>query len=312
MLLSKAIEGYLLEISAKYSHETLRLYRPTLRIIQEVIGDRELEAITPQMLTSFMVYLRSEHQPRRLHPSDRPLSPSTIDNYWKCIRSFFGWCNQVLNLPRPDNNLPRPRYRLPDVKSFSHEEINKILNVCNWTVEISPHGVRPYRRKRKTAHRDQALILFLLDTGLRIGELCRLKVEDVDAGTGEVVVAPYGTGQKTKPRVVYLGTATKRALWVYLAKSTLSPGDPLFSSKPKYLRGLIRLLGTRAGVTNTHPHRFRHTFAIEYLRNGGDPFTLQRLLGHSTLEMVRHYLNIIDADSKAKHSKASPVDNWRL
>jgi integrase/recombinase XerD len=75
---------------------------------------------------------------------------------------------------------------------------------------------------------------------------------------------------------------------------------------------VIHTIALRGGIQGGSVHRFRHTFAINFLRNGGDPYELQMALGHSTMEMVKHYLEISNADLERNHKIASPVDNWRL
>jgi len=78
------------------------------------------------------------------------------------------------------------------------------------------------------------------------------------------------------------------------------------------LQQLLEVIGVRAGVSNCHPHRFRHTFAIQFLRNGGNIYTLQAMLGHTTLDMVKKYLAIAQTDLDRDHEKASPVKGWAL
>jgi integrase/recombinase XerD len=133
------------------------------------------------------------------------------------------------------------------------------------------------------------------------------------------MVMPYGSGQKTKGRTVFLGKVSRRSVWHYLAiREDPRPDEPLFITQDYHpfqrqvLRELLIRIGERAGVQNAHPHKFRHTFATEYLRNGGDIYTLQRQLGHSSLKMVLRYLDIVKGDISEAHRRASPADRWRL
>ena len=126
-------------------------------------------------------------------------------------------------------------------------------------------------------------------------------------------------GRGSKERSIPFCARTGQAIWKYLAarKDESANGYLFVTSEdnpmdPDRMLKLLYSIGRRAGVEDTHPHRFRHTFAISFLRNGGDPWSLQMILGHSTMEMVKTYLSIAQADLDKSHKLASPVDNWRL
>ena len=305
MFVSKAVEGFLLDMrSGGYATTTVKLYAFILNRLVESFSDPPIETIHIDDLREFMANLRAQ-QP--------PLSGPYLDNHWKAIRTFFRWCNEALHIKRPDLELTRPKYKFAEVIPFSEAEIKRLLQACEFSREFQRSNTKPYRLRRATELRDKAILMVLLDTGIRIGELCRLEARDLNLETGEVHVRPYGTGRKTRPRAVFLGKAARRAVWVYLAHNKdIEPDDRLFPVNPAAVRSWMRELGERAQVTDVHPHRFRHTFSIQYLRNGGDVFSLQRILGHGTLDMVRRYLALADADTANAHQRASPVDRWKL
>ena len=121
-----------------------------------------------------------------------------------------------------------------------------------------------------------------------------------------------------KERHVVIGQRARKALWRYLAsRAGAQPGSALFATRSgghitrTDLKHLLSRLGKYAGVQHVHPHRFRHTFAISFLRNGGSLAVLRELLGHESLEMVLHYARAadVDIDAAAKHSAA---DHWKL
>jgi integrase/recombinase XerD len=170
--------------------------------------------------------------------------------------------------------------------------------------------------KRETAHRDRAIVMALLDTGLRASELCNLKLADVELATGCVAVRQC---KGRKDRLVYLGKVGRKTLWRYLStRADARPDDPLFVTRENHgldrdwLLKLFENLGERASVPDLHPHRLRHTFATEFLRNGGNLLGLPRLLGHTSLDMVRRYAEIVEADLAKAHETGSPADRWHL
>lgn len=218
--------------------------------------------------------------------------------------------------------VPPPKFKIAPIEVFKQDEIEKMLKACAYSREAQPYNRKKFAMKRPTANRDQAIILVLLDTGLRAMELCKLTIKDIDIKTGKVEVSHgvVGGAKGGKGRTVYMGKSTRRAVWRYLneREDGDNPEAPVFIGiydrplNPNALRQLIVSIAIRAGVKGAHPHKFRHTMAITYLRSGGDVFTLQSLLGHGSLDMVRHYANIAQVDVEQAHRKASPVDNWRL
>lgn len=127
-------------------------------------------------------------------------------------------------------------------------------------------------------------------------------------------------GKGSKERMVRLSANTTKAIWHYLTtRPEAASTEPLFSNHAetshitrRNLLTLLSRIGALAGVKDVHPHRFRHTFAIEFLRNGGNIYALQEILGHASLDMCKRYLTLAQADAEAAHKIASPVANWKL
>ena len=317
MLLSDAIKYFrVCKLADGYSPETLAVYDWAHTRLLGFVGDMPVGDIELQQLRNFMLYMREDYTPNRAGGSTAPLSSSSLENIWKAVRSFFSWAEVELEIPRPDQRLAKPPNPPPEINPFTQDEIKALVAACDYTTP-SQGRRKAFSMRRPTGKRDKAIVLMLLDTGLRAGELSRLTVGDVQ--NEKVYVAPWRSGRKTKSRFVYLGRSTTRAIFRYMiSRGHPNEQEPLFLSRwedplnSNSLRGMIKSLGIRAGVLKAHPHRFRHTFAIQYLRNGGDVFTLQRLLGHSSLEMVRRYLQVADRDAAKAHRSASPVDRWRL
>jgi integrase/recombinase XerD len=321
--LSKALLGFEQYKAAEgLSPNTLIAYTQHLKLWLEYVGDVEVGQMTTQEVRAFLAWLRTEYEPRRITGNRQPLSSKTVRNIWVTLSSFFRWASSEFNLPNPMTGVPAPRFEESPVEPFSKEQVEVLLKACEFCVEARTTDRRRFTMRRSTARRDRAIILMLLDTGLRASELCALKIGDVDLKTGRVQVKHgVGGGAKFKKgRTVFLGKATRGAVWRYLAEREdgEDPESPLFLGKfnrpmnKDVLRQLIAGLGEKANVNKCHPHRFRHTFAITYLRAGGDLFTLQALLGHGSLDMVKRYAQIAEIDVQQAHRRASPADNWRL
>ena len=237
-------------------------------------------------------------------PIGRKLSPYTIHGHVRALSHFFHWLlSEKLIETSPMDGVPRPKVPKSIKDRLSESDIKKLLKVCD-------------ECREPLAARNRALILFLLDTGVRASELCGLTVDRLD----EQFRRAHITGKGLKDRFVPLGARTREAMWSYVhvyrpaARQTnavflTAYGRPLDKDK---LAHILRALGKRADVMPCNPHKFRHTAARLYLRNGGDVLTLQQLLGHETLEVTRIYAQIEREDLERTHERVSPVDRMGL
>ena len=234
------------------------------------------------------------------NPSSRkPASLTTVHTYHKVLRSFFNWLErEQLIHDNPFSHLETPKMEKKFVQALNVVEIRRLFNTCSVRAAL--------------AIRNKAILSVFLDTGLRVSELAHLTLEDVDIDSGSILVR-HGKGGKQ--RVVHIGSRAQKALWRYVSiyrKGTSSrlfmnrTGEPLDAVGIKIL---VKRMGDRAKV-KVSPHKLRHTFAISYLRAGGDVFSLQYLLGHTTLQMTQRYLQSLNADDAVNaHRKFSPLDN---
>jgi integrase/recombinase XerD len=320
----KTIQGFLqFKAAAGLSKRTIASYASDLKMWLKYQGDTEVARITHLELREYLNYMLNEYQPHRLTGNnDIPLSPKTVRNIWVVLSAFFRWISEEFDMPNPMKKVAAPKFERIPVDPFTQADVEALLKACDYCEEAQTDTRRKFSMRRATALRDKALILTLLDSGLRASELCALNIGDLDMKTGKVIVkhGVEGGAKGRKGRVVFLGKTARKSVWRYLvSREDGEDADaPMFLSKPgrplnrDSLRQVINSLGVKAGIKKTHPHRFRHTFAITYLRSGGDLFTLQSLLGHSSLDMVQYYAHVAEVDVANAHKRASPADNWRL
>ena len=166
-----------------------------------------------------------------------------------------------------------------------------------------------WKPKGKYARRLHVLILFLLDTGCRISEALSVRVREIDFEN--LLVTLDGKGRKQ--RVVPFSFELRRAMFRYCKETNRTADRLLFANRLETKLGRrnvlrdVKLLCRKLGFNPPARtlHAFRHTFAVNYLRRGGSVFHLQKVLGHSTLEMTRRYANLVTADLQAVHERIS-------
>lgn len=305
MKISTVIDGYWLDRKREFSPHTYRNYTQTFADFLTFVGDVEFGTITARDIKRFLTYLVDE----------RRYTKRSLYTAWVRLSSLWTWAEGELGTPHIiRGQVAAPRYTEALIEPFTQDEVKALLTAAEYGKPWQTRTGKTVQSKRPTVDRDRAIILTLLDTGIRAQELCDLTLADYDDKRGRLHIR-HGKGDKE--RVVFLGDRAKKALWRHLADRLTPPNAPLFPARSgehldrDNLRHTLQRIAKFAGVSNVYPHRFRHTFAINYLRNGGNVLVLQALLGHEQLKTVQIYVKLaeLDIENARRHS---PADNWKL
>ncbi len=260
-------------------------------------------------LRHFLAYVGNGH----LQPGGRwgnpqltkAASPRTVQYYFNYLRGFFRWMlSENLIEDDPCRGLAIPKYERNLIQPFTQEQVGALLDAT---------------KRLTNPTRDLSILTFMLDTGLRASEFCNLKMSDLELHTSYGHATVIGKGRKK--RTVPFSQRAARDLWHYLRKTPgRSEHCPVFCADrgngaglPLTRSGLQQLyerLGVASGIRGARcsPHTMRHTFAVSFLRDGGNVFTLQMILGHSDLKMTQRYVALSRADISDQHRRFSPAD----
>jgi len=302
--LERYAEEWLFEGECRsHSAHTIGTRRSFIKHLLWFLQQKGHQACDTRALKEFLVYLAQPHPEGRwgIPRMTQPLRPISQRDYFQNLKIMFKWFEgEGLVVSSPLARVQPQVVRASQVQPFAPEQVAALL-----------------RAARKSCHprRDYAILMVLLDTGLRAMELCGLRVRDIDLQAGCVSV----TGKGNKRRTVFFGEATAKALrqhlrsearlsddWVFLSDRGIHTGRPL---KPNGLLQLMERLGRSAGIqaVRCSPHTCRHTYAVSFLRAGGSAFTLRESLGHTTLTMTSKYVVVAEADL-SQSRMFSPMD----
>lgn len=284
--LPDAVEGFLLSRRVgNCSARTLETYERNLRQFTAAVGG-DLAACSPLAVQRYLVSLRER------------MRPITVRQHYRCLKTFFSWAVQTGGLAdHPMRGLVmRVAQGLPRVPEDA--EVRGLLVVPAKT----PEGVR-----------NRALVALLADSGLRISEALKLRIEDVNTSAGTLTV--HG-GKGGRDRLGFFGTRASTLIAPWLAMRTgARPVDFLFcdrQGRPLSRHHAVRILhrlSVKAGLSRrVGPHALRHYAATSLLRQTGDLELVRQVLGHSTLTMTLRYARLTGLEVAKKFHRASPLD----
>jgi len=295
----KACKSYLLHKRAmNLSPRSLEFYEEALLHFERVFKRKELVLDLPRLT----VRQFKEHYIGYM--LEHGLASNTINNRIRACNTFFRFLYEEQLISQPIFEQIR--------LIVAEKQMIQTLTKEQMLMLLSQPDKRTF-----TGLRDYTIMLLLFETGMRISECINLDLTDVYLKEHEIIIR-MGKGRKS--RRVPIQKTCIRTLQQYLAERGELNTKALFINVEnericiRTVQEYIKEYGKLAGIEGVRvsPHTFRHTMAKFYVINGGDIFTLQKILGHSTLDMVRHYVELFSSDVQEQHQKYSPVENMNF
>ena len=292
--LERDLQEFLIDRKARnLAPKTIAWYSHSLGIFRSYVREQGVETVaqvSPGLVRRFI-----------LHLTETGHNAGGVNNIFGAVKAFLRWYEAEYAPQGWRNPLYRvqtPKRPLEPLKPLELSDLRVMLAAC--------------QPRTFTGDRDRAMLLFLVDTGVRQGELADLRVGDIELSSGSVLVR---RGKGRKPRTVFIGAKTRRSLMAYLRhRPVIEEGQPLWLTytgdklTKNGIREVVRRRAAQAGIPMPGLHSFRRAFAINSLRNGMDLVSLQRLLGHTSLQIINRYLYFVDDDLKRAHEEFGVVD----
>ena len=290
----------------RYSPETVRKTGYLLKGAVSRLGTHG--AFSPERLRATHLRRWTEYVcSRTWGPAGRPLSAATVNRHITVMRGWLKWLAKTGKIPRRLADVPehvREPQLLPG-SVLTHLQVRKLLDSIPTDSSLE--------------YRNRTMLELLYSTGIRASELLGLHVGDMQPE--QKVIKVLGKG--SKERMVPVGKTAARFLAGYLkAVRPFLCGDTLERalfvglegrrmSYPALLR-MVHTVARRAGVAiNVTPHTFRRSCATELLRGGANMYHVKELLGHETLDTLKHYARLTITDLKRTHAKCHPRERER-
>ena len=270
------------------SSETISYYHRCYKPLKEYYGEDSLcRDINEDTFYSTLEHIKATRQ----------VTPITTNTYIRGLRAFLNFLMERKYIESFKMRLIK--CEKPIKETYTDFDIDKLIkkpdtNSCSFA-----------------EFRNWAVVCHLLGTGNRLNTIINLKIDDIDTHSMEIKLK---TVKNKKPYIIPMSSALKKVYIEYLKHRGGEPNDYLFCTSHgtqmtrDSMISAIQKFNKSRGVVKTSIHLFRHTFAKNWVMNGGDIFRLQKILGHSSLEMVKEYVSMFGVDIKENFDSFNALD----